>query len=423
MNEENEDTKVLCASCGEWIERDDAFEYDGCWYCSDCKSIHFRECHDCGEWHFKNEMSQVGNLWICSDCREHWIECEDCEEAINTHCNDVYDTVDGRTICHDCREANYFRCCCCDELYHNDDEHYVERTGSSYCPHCWNEEVHRDGLLEYHEFDTSLYRRRCLGSEDRDKMCMGVELECDEGEFDYEDFYNWTDDNTIHFEVDGSLSDEGVECITMPCTLGYHHANMRWDRLCEELKSQGFRSHDTDDCGLHVHMSRRALTPIQIVKMDVFINRAWRFFSEIARRRCFYNSDYETSKTADKCKGFLPSGYESHNARYAAVNTTNKDTVEIRIFRGTLNHETILGTIEMCHAMPRFLDTIPITKIYNTTDNVKKFIRFMAEDRHMYPCVLPMMRRLVHNPTYAGIVGELYGKYCKSEVTADDSER
>ena len=36
--------------------------------------------------------------------------------------------------------------------------------------------------------------------------------------------------------------------------------------------------------------------------------------------------------------------------RFQAINTTNERTIEVRIFRGTLSKERVLGNLEMVHA-------------------------------------------------------------------------
>ena len=41
----------------------------------------------------------------------------------------------------------------------------------------------------------------------------------------------------------------------------------------------------------------------------------------------------------------LTKGYQEHSARYYAVNLTNSETVEIRLWKGTLNPETFEATL------------------------------------------------------------------------------
>jgi hypothetical protein len=136
--------------------------------------------------------------------------------------------------------------------------------------------------------------------------------------------------------------------------------------------------------------------------MDIWLNR-WRLWKDAARRDRIYNGEYDENKKADighalfntHCTNDLTrSLYGSgFNERYQPLNTNNRDTIEIRIFRGTLNDETVLGTLEMCHALARFANSVPITKVYDTSP--EQFLSFIAGDVKKYPNVFPMLGRLL----------------------------
>lgn len=421
-----EEKTVLCERCEERVLLEDATEIGGEFYCEHCRDRLFVECAECGEWVRKDECSYVDSVdgYVCESCLDDYSSCECCEGLFRT--DDMRRTYRDGRVCDSCYENNYTSCEECGIAVNYDDEVY--RGGRYYCPDCDPGEDAAEGVMGYHGFGRSRYvPRRCDG-DDCDRLHFGVELECERGRFDISDFGRWTEDDSdsplVHFEEDGSLDCGGVEAITQPCTLRYHQEEMDWRSLCATLEEQGFRSHNTSNCGLHVHISRDALKPTTIVKMDVFVNRAKDFFSVIARRESFYGcgGKYDRGKMADKRKA-LRDG--DHSERYTAVNTTNRDTVEVRIFRGTLRHETILGTIEMLHGLVNFLDNMPVVRIYETERNVAKFIDYLAENHGKYPHVLPMMRRLFveprsHREDYAKRIGKWYGQLVKR--TADENE-
>jgi hypothetical protein len=245
---------------------------------------------------------------------------------------------------------------------------------------------------------------------------MGVELEVDGGSFDYSDFKY---DNTLfHFEHDGSLSDRGVELITQPCTLKYHQLYMDWKSICERLKSQGFKSHNTSCCGLHVHLTREALSPAAIVKMDVIINRNGWFFGAIGRRYAFYgHGDHDGVHFDSSRKPAIWTGYsqgeyyisrdEHHipknrirnkycwnNYRYTAVNVLNDNTIELRFAKGTLKHTTILCTLEVYHAIAKFCENVPFRKVYDT-NIIKEFVEYIYKNRKLYKNALPVIKELM----------------------------
>ena len=54
---------------------------------------------------------------------------------------------------------------------------------------------------------------------------------------------------------DGSL-DDGFELVTHPMTLYFHLHSMPWRDVLSEAVEMGYLSHQTDTCGLHIHVHR-----------------------------------------------------------------------------------------------------------------------------------------------------------------------
>ena len=400
---------MKCELCGKVInDNEEAFEVDGIWLCSGCYATKAVDCEVCGDTHLRSDCHFRDGHWLCEDHKD-FVVCEHCGKLVPE--DEVHETSEGWMVCTDCKNEHYVNCDGCGYLILMDDAHNSH--GRYYCDSCYKDSYR---VMDYHDFNSRKYKPRRINDNDADeRMLFGVELECDYGKLKIYNYDRWLDDdNLIHFESDGSLSDDGVECITMPCSLRFHQECMRWRNLCYLLKDDGFSSHDTSCCGLHVHMSRSELTPIQIIKMDVFLNRGYDFWSNIGRRSGIYGGHYDVQKKADKYKGEYDN-WCSHNDRYQPLNTTNENTVEVRIFRGSLNPETILGTIELLHALPSFLDTIPITKVYDTVNNTKKYIRYVYERHDKYENSCRMMRRLVNDEKDVKLIGELDGKYIRCE--------
>lgn len=424
-------THVQCRHCDEWISTDDAMTTsDDEYFCKTCYNDHCLPCEDCNEVHYDGDMTKIGGKWFCSDCEDKWVECRDCGEVGRK--SDMHGYA-GDYVCDSCYEDHYRTCYSCCRVIHEDDVCW--HNDNAYCSSCVPEED-LSKVIDYHEFedDGGKYKPHRLAHDPddaRNRLFLGVELECESGDednrLDTDYFQNWFDQGyLIHFEHDGSLNDDGVECISQPCTLKFHQEKMDWKRICEKLRSQGYKSHDTENCGLHVHMSRSALSPLQIVKMDVFINRAQDFWSQIGRRREIYNGSYEKGKTPTVAKGYQ--GNYCHRSvnntnncgddRYVPVNTTNSNTVEIRIFKGTLCPETILGTLECLDALPKYLDTVSICEIYKTEKLIAGFIKYMGDNYFRYPNAIPMMKRLVKFQ-WDKMVRKIWDKY---NVVNDDKE-
>ena len=71
-------------------------------------------------------------------------------------------------------------------------------------------------------------------------------------------------------------------------SLSFHEHDMPWKSILEKAIELGYRSHQTDTCGLHIHVNR-----------------------------------------------------------YTCVNLSNRDTIGFRIFRGTLKLNTLIATLQL----------------------------------------------------------------------------
>lgn len=162
----------------------------------------------------------------------------------------------------------------------------------------------------------------------------------------------------VFFENDGSLSSEGVEIITNPMSLPAHRELFKFLQDADLI--HGIKSHNTNSCGLHVHVSRTGLTDLQIGKVVSFVNNPaheW-FIRGIARRYASGFCQIKAKKVKDCRSG----------DRYEAVNLTNRETIEFRMFKGSLRYEAVIAAIEFCHAILEF--TRPsVSGIRNLTVN------------------------------------------------------
>lgn len=150
------------------------------------------------------------------------------------------------------------------------------------------------------------------------------------------------------FERDGSIG-EGFEIVTQPAGLDVHREKFSLFLGNKDLK-RGLRSHEGGACGFHVHVGREFLTQSQIFRMQAFLNdvRNESLIRSIARR---YGNGYVQYKP-DLAK-FTAKGKLSRE-RYEALNVTNPDTVEFRIFRGSLRYESMISALEFVNAVCNF---------------------------------------------------------------------
>ena len=190
------------------------------------------------------------------------------------------------------------------------------------------------------------------------RLYMGVELEVDGGElsnWQLDKLWDWSDDERLFYlKEDGSLED-GFEVVTQPATLSYHRRQFPWRDVLQYLKDCGYRSHATTTCGLHVHVSKaglgRSLSEIDqtIGKLVLLFWRHWTEIVQFSRRRSrsletWAKPNHERGPAVpilqklDDCKYTYD--------RYMAINTQPRDTIEFRLFRGTLERGGLLAALE-----------------------------------------------------------------------------
>ena len=323
-------------------------------------------CACCGCVIDDDDYTEWNEQIICSDClEEHTTTCECCGERIWNE--DVYGN-ENVILCHHCYRHYYVRCSCCDTLLQ--EGHACYMNGEAYCTDCYEEECAENHLI--HEYG---YKPAPIfyGSGSR---YFGIELEIDEAgkDDDYaEELLNIANSHNdlLYIKTDGSL-DDGMELVSYPCTLDYHIHEFPWKDILHCAIQQGYRSHQTSTCGLHLHVNRSAFSNIQEEQDEVlsrilyFVEHHWNELLKFSRR-----SEYSMNRWAARYgyestpKKLMDKAKKGSIGRYAAVNLCNAHTIEFRMFRGTLKYNTFLATIQLVN---RICDVA----MYNTDDSISK---------------------------------------------------
>ena len=305
-----------------------------------------RICANCGTEHPIEDMFEVERDWLCEDCADRLtVICDHCNERIYEE-NAVED--DTHILCDHCFDEYYVRCDDCGRIIHRD-RAYWDGDDNAYCASCWDE--HSEVIHEYSYTPDLVFHGKGLRH-------FGVELEIDDGGTVNSnaqkllDIANANAEN-LYIKTDGSL-DEGLELVTHPMTLEYHLNEMPWAEVLRKAQSMGYLSHAAGTCGLHVHISRLAFgctyeqQEAAIARLLYFVEKFWAELLRFSRR-----TQSQMNRWAARYGIRLtPSEQMSHAknscaGRYTAVNLTNSDTVEIRMFRGTLKLNTLKATLQM----------------------------------------------------------------------------
>ena len=256
------------------------------------------------------------------------------------------------------RPSASVRCVACGNRFDPEEEATDVEEDRQLCPHCRK----REFVLPYHHYTPKLDFWKMPN--ERTNLYFGMEIEADNGGESRSTAKQVVRQmNTepgkwfMYVTHDGSLRN-GIEMVTAPCTLKYHLAQAdRYRALFKDLVRQGYRAHNTTTCGLHVHFSRAFYADNEeenICKLLYLVEKFWDDIVILSRRN--YR---ELSRYYKKCgkdhEQFVCDWNKSneHAGHYFAVNITNTDTIELRMFRGTLNVDTMLATLEFVDKLVR----------------------------------------------------------------------
>lgn len=296
----------------------------------------------------------------CNRCFDNYAFCcSDCEEVYsNSHsCSDA----DGNSVCEECAES-YFTCDDCGNRFHNDDYAEDER-----CVNCHSEE----SAISDYSADV------CTVPVGQGPHFFGVELEVESVSGDISDqarcVRDQLGDSFAIVKRDGSLSN-GFEIVTRPASLAIQLE--KWPSLFANVP-KGLRSFNTTTCGLHVHCSREPLTELTIAKIVCFTNAAHnrRFMSTIAGRESANWAAYHAKKLGEANK--------RNPSRYEAVNLQNNETIEFRIFKGTLRQASVFKAIEFCDALIAFCS--PASRSLRDAFSRVSFIEYVQGNAKRWP--------------------------------------
>lgn len=334
---------IQCDTCGELLFKDKAvYTETGLHLCTRCANRSFAQCEDCGKWFPKSLIISIdghkrclscnGNIaYQCPHCHEWHLRTEPTHEVyvrgtLQVWCDSCY--TNDTAVCSDCghpvprSELISGRCSRCAELYN------------------------APAIRDYFYKPRGLFFSDTTpeGSEAHEnRFYYGVELETTKGQ--NQDFARaLRSRKEIYCKRDGSIGSNGAEVVTHPCTIDYHLTSGIWETVHDKAVEFEMRSHDTNCCGFHIHISREPFVTARIPHYDAEIALAIEKFKPdwetFARRTSEYYFKYFNCTTKEGLIRAL------HGAdRYHSVNVNNSATVELRIFKGTLRVDTIKATL------------------------------------------------------------------------------
>lgn len=263
-------------------------------------------------------------------------------------------TYKGKKYCSSCWENLFIRCSRCGESFLKEDA-LITQDRHFLCNECAKYHF----ITSYH----SLYPIVKFFGNGENSPFIGIELEVDCGGNNDKfaklvaETMNNPGEVFVYCSNDSSLQ-KGFEIISQPATLEYHcSVKNKYIKLFNSLKQNGFLSHDTSTCGLHVHFNRdffgvdRYEQEKCIERLIYIFEKFWKEIVVFSRRNKYKIDSYAkkiSSPTTEYIKQY--NKRKDHHGHYYAVNITNDNTIEIRIFRGTLNINTFIATLQFVNS-------------------------------------------------------------------------
>lgn len=370
---------VQCEDCEEWIPKDEATEYDGIFLCEDCRDDRgLVQCDECGEWFDESDLTEIdmgwrrANICLCEDCQDNAeasgdiFYCEECEEWYSADNVGYYTLPDGSLICSNCYENHdYCTCADCGDVIRTWQAEWNDECEEWFCESCANShrssrKIHDYGYKPGPVFH-GIGRYSWETPKSDDPITIGFELEIDKGDDRTscaEDLSDNFDEDTLYLKSDSSVD---FEIVTHPHTLKAYMEDFDFDTLCKIPPKYGYSSHNAGTCGLHCHVGRAQLAPTfaeqknVIAKIALLMYRHWDQLVKFSRRSegqlsrwaaaprfNFPRSSYTSSELRE-----VVFDYYGRVGRYQALNLEPRNTIEFRLWRGTLKPVTLKATIQL----------------------------------------------------------------------------
>ena len=335
---------------------------------------------DCAEVHRRNSRGTIASETWCEGCREESaFYCERTHEYVH---NDYGVSVNNdELICAAWYAEDHYYC------YESDGNWYSEPEDDNSSGSEDDENDSDDGLFPYGT--NVLSKPPWPANAPKSALLFGVELEIEGNDNTSREQLAIVaalggntgadlKDGAYILAADGSLN-TGVEIITVPQTFEAHKAEtvVPWKKISAAIRGIA-KSGNTKTCGMHVHINRAALTPLQTGKMLVFLNAnsMTRLVERVAQR-----STEQWAKRAPKAFADGLPHRVTEFGHYDALGYSSKGTMELRIFRGNTRHDRIMKNLEFTHAMCEFARLESMQDM----EQPNKFLAFIGAREKTYP--------------------------------------
>ena len=380
------------------------------------------ECAVCNTATAPDDVFQVEpDQQVCSDCIR---VCERCNETGTS--DDDYREVDREIWCQDCTDNHAGYCAYCEE-YTSQGTTYIADRGDYWCDFCTSDNAtycdecdsyFRDGCTDCEQepetiHDYSYRPDLIFHTSDKDERLyfgMEIELECRNGRYDPAEYAGRLEQYDLaYLKSDGSLND-GFEIVTHPMTHDFfkNEAPEFWRTLSVLRDQYRVMTWGTGTAGIHIHISRTGFNGGP--HMHRFLNLVYSnesFYSAIAGRQSSRwakfddvmipqrSEDEDGNRIWTTYRGFRKKITDGRNTdRYSAVNTQNRDTLELRIFKSTTKPERIKAYMDLAHASVEYTRTLTLQQVKDGALTDRAFIEYVRENGSLYEHLVGLIDQL-----------------------------
>ena len=351
-----------CESCVENY-------WDNHFNCENCDAVSHTDTAICTHWN-------GSECYFCATCAQHYTrKCGNCNEW--THVDHVWFDSNNDPYCNDCAEDVLFHCDHCDNYHHVDDDPCGRGLihDYNYKPDCVF--LGKNTSIPIGSRSFSIQNLRW----EPNALYAGFELEIEaEGSHTPQELaaqlLESMPEDFIYLKEDGSISN-GFEIVSHPFTFEWMKKNSDIFAPIFDLKKAGARSYSTTTCGMHIHLSRRAFTPLHAFKLGRFFYLNPEFILWLSQRRRSQLNDWSSlwSNRADESFNnvngngriysdayFKKKANGDNSHKYRALHWSRL-TCEMRIFRGNLNKLSFFKNLEFAFAAFQFTKSAGITQL------------------------------------------------------------
>lgn len=265
------------------------------------------------------------------------------------------------------------------------------KCGSYYYNSCPCRRKKRTQTLDVLEYNAKEIYKPFKASEN-DNILIGIELELEFPENDSSSprdmsWSRYVNDamkeikkqEWIYFKRDGSITN-GLEIVTQP--LGWEWIRNNQDSLSifEKLIGDGFRSKNTNTCGLHVHISKDLFKTLHLGKFVLFHYNNLPFIQLIAERG--WGSISRWARFDSSLSTIIGEIERKHGQeRHSLVNLSNPETVECRYYRGSLDLASIMKAIEFTVCLYQYTRETSLAE----SNKIRNFISYLNNNKKEFP--------------------------------------